>query len=149
MLIRSARRDVSITTDVIVGFPGETDAEFDETLSLLDEAQYDRRLFISIFAAAKYGGAVYAWRDSGSGAGGKLQVLLEQQRVIQDARNQRLIGRNFEVLVDGNPRRENQWAGRTSSNRVVNFTSPRPNFWDNILTCRFPVLVRTAWWAIT
>ena len=41
MLIRNARRDVSITTDVIVGFPGETDAEFDETLSLLDEAQYD------------------------------------------------------------------------------------------------------------
>jgi tRNA-2-methylthio-N6-dimethylallyladenosine synthase len=126
-LIRNARRDVSITTDVIVGFPGETDAEFDETLSLLDEAQYDMVFSFKYSprpntAAESMPGAI-----SESEQAAKLQVLMEKQRVIQHARNQRLIGKNFEVLVDGNPRRENQWAGRTSSNLVVNFTSPSPN----------------------
>jgi tRNA-2-methylthio-N6-dimethylallyladenosine synthase len=126
-LIRSARRDVSITTDVIVGFPGETDSEFEESLSLLDEAQYD--LVFSFKYSPRPNTAAQSMPGAFSEAqqAARLQVLMEKQRQIQHLRNQRLIGSQFEVLVDGNPRRENQWAGRTSSNLVVNFTSPRPN----------------------
>ena len=45
-LIRGAKRPISITTDIIVGFPGETEADFDETLSMLDEAQYDASFWL-------------------------------------------------------------------------------------------------------
>ena len=53
----------------------------------------------------------------------RLQALLERQRGIQVQRNQSLVGQAFEVLVEGATRKESQWTGRTSSNRVLNFTS--------------------------
>ena len=56
--------------------------------------------------------------------GRRLSVLQERQRQIQTARNESLVGQTFEVLVDGDSWREGQWAGRTSSNRMVNFNSP-------------------------
>jgi tRNA-2-methylthio-N6-dimethylallyladenosine synthase len=49
---------------------------------------------------------------------------MDRQREIQRVRNERTVGETFEVLVDGKSRRENQWSGHTSSNRVLNFTSP-------------------------
>ena len=49
--------------------------------------------------------------------------MLEKQREIQRARNERLVGETFEVLVEGESRRKNQWSGHTSSNKVMNFTS--------------------------
>ena len=55
----------------------------------------------------------------------RLQALQERQRSIQWRRNQNLLGQAFEVLVEGASRRETQWTGRTSSNRVLNFASSR------------------------
>ena len=57
----------------------------------------------------------------------RLAVLQQRQREIQIARNQTLIGREFEALVDGHHVARNQWAGRTTSNRIINFTSPEEN----------------------
>ena len=54
----------------------------------------------------------------------RLALLLERQRQIQIERNRKMIGRTVEVLVDGRHEARKQWNGRTSSNRVVNFTSP-------------------------
>jgi tRNA-2-methylthio-N6-dimethylallyladenosine synthase len=123
-LMKAARRPISITTDMIVGFPGETKKDFEETLSLLDEVQYD-----SVFAfkysprpntpSLKMPDAIPEEEK-----GRRLGILMDQQREIQRVRNERLVGETFEVLVDGKSRRENQWSGHTSSNRVVNFTSP-------------------------
>ncbi len=56
---------------------------------------------------------------------GGCAILQERQRAIQSSRNQALVGTVLEVFVEGAARRENQWAGRTSSNRMVNITSPR------------------------
>ena len=53
----------------------------------------------------------------------RLAILMEKQREIQRARNERLIGREFEVMVEGKSRREHQWSGHTSANKVMNFTS--------------------------
>jgi tRNA-2-methylthio-N6-dimethylallyladenosine synthase len=53
----------------------------------------------------------------------RLAILLEKQREIQRARNEKLIGRHFEVMVEGKSRKEHQWSGHTSSNKVMNFTS--------------------------
>jgi tRNA-2-methylthio-N6-dimethylallyladenosine synthase len=55
----------------------------------------------------------------------RLAVLFEKQREIQRARNEQLVGKTYEVLVEGKSRRESQWSGHTSSNRVMNFTSQR------------------------
>jgi tRNA-2-methylthio-N6-dimethylallyladenosine synthase len=59
--------------------------------------------------------------------GRRLAVLQEKQRGIQAARNATLVGQTMEVLVEGKSRRSNQWAGHTSSNRVLNFTSQAEN----------------------
>jgi tRNA-2-methylthio-N6-dimethylallyladenosine synthase len=57
--------------------------------------------------------------------GRRLAILQDRQRQIQIARNEKLVGGVFEVLVDSRHESRNQWSGRTTSNRMVNFTSPR------------------------
>jgi len=124
-MMRAAKRQISITTDVIVGFPGETEKDYEETLSLMDLAQYDGAFCFKYSPrpntlSLKMEDAVPEEEKSR-----RLAILLERQREIQRARNERLVGEAFEVLVEGKSRRENQWSGHTSSNKVMNFTSQR------------------------
>lgn len=125
--IKAARRPIGITSDVIVGFPGETEDDFQQTISLLDAAGYDG-VFSFIYsprprtAAATMPGAVPEDEKSR-----RLAYLQEHQRVIQTARNATLIGSTQEVLVDSRHAARGQWSGRTSGNRVVNFTSHEDN----------------------
>jgi tRNA-2-methylthio-N6-dimethylallyladenosine synthase len=126
-MIRSARRPISLTTDVIVGFPGETEEEFALTLDLLEQAQYD-----GVFAfkySPRPGTSAADWPDQvpEEERSRRLALLLERQRQIQTDRNRAMIGRSVEVLIDGRHEARAQWTGRTSSNRVVNFTSPVPD----------------------
>ncbi len=122
-LIRAAKRPISITSDIIVGFPGETQAEFEETLSLLDLAQYDGGF--SFKFSPRPNTPARHMEDSipEEEKGRRLAALQEKQRAIQTARNEALIGQTFEVLVDGRSSRVEQWAGRTTCNRVLNFTT--------------------------
>jgi tRNA-2-methylthio-N6-dimethylallyladenosine synthase len=122
-MMRAAQRHISITTDIIVGFPGETQEDFDETLRLLDEVQYDG--MFSFKYSPRPNTPSLAMNDpiSEEEKGRRLAVLQEKQRQIQAVRNAALIGETFEVLVCGKSRRENQWSGHTSSHRVLNFTS--------------------------
>jgi tRNA-2-methylthio-N6-dimethylallyladenosine synthase len=124
-LIRGARRPISITTDIIVGFPGETEQDFEETLSLLDLAQFDGSFSFQYSPRPHTPAAVMADAVAENEKQRRLQAVQERQRAIQWQRNQRLVGQAFEVLVEGASRRETQWTGRTSSNRVLNFTSSR------------------------
>jgi len=123
-MIRGARRPIAITTDIIVGFPGETESDFEQTLSLLDEVRYDS--LFSFKYSPRPNTAALRMNDPipEEEKGRRLAVLQEKQREIQTARNLTLIGETVEVLVSGKSRRENQWSGYTSSHRVVNFTSP-------------------------
>jgi tRNA-2-methylthio-N6-dimethylallyladenosine synthase len=121
--IKSARRDISITTDVIVGFPGETEADFEQTLSLLDEVQYD-----GVFAfkySPRPNTPAIALEDaiSDQEKSKRLNVLLERQRGIQKSRNQKHMGETIEVMVEGKNEARNQWIGRTSQNKTLNFTA--------------------------
>jgi tRNA-2-methylthio-N6-dimethylallyladenosine synthase len=139
-MIREARRPISVTSDIIVGFPGETEEDLEETLSLLDAAQYD-----GVFAFQ------YSPRPNTSARnmpdaipeeekGRRLARVMDRQREIQRARNEALVGEIFEVLVDGASRRPGQWSGRCSSNRILNFTSPQ----ENLLGEYVPVRVASA-----
>ncbi|MGH9791293.1 MAG: tRNA (N6-isopentenyl adenosine(37)-C2)-methylthiotransferase MiaB [Candidatus Acidiferrales bacterium] len=126
-LIRSARRPMSITTDIIVGFPGETEADFEETLSLLELAQFDGLFSFKYSPRPNTPAARRTDMLSEAEQGRRLALLQERQRQIQTARNEALIGQTFEVLVDSRSTRRDQWAGRTSGNRMVNFASARPD----------------------
>ena len=122
--IQAARRDISITSDMIVGFPGETEREFDETLSLLDDVGYD-----SVFTfkysprpntpALRLEDAIPdAEKDR------RLAVLNDRQKQIGARRNRRHVGQVLEVMVEGKNAARGQWIGRTSQIKVVNFTVP-------------------------
>ena len=126
-MIRSAKRPISITTDIIVGFPGETETEFAETLSLLEAVKYD-----GVFSF-KYSPRPNTPAESMADAipeeekSRRLAVLMELQRKIQTEANEKLLGRKFEVHVEGKSRKENQWSGHTSCHRVVNIFSVHPD----------------------
>ena len=135
-LIRGARRPISITTDFIVGFPGETEQEFEETLSLLDAAQFDGSFSFLYSPRPHTPAAVMVGAVPENEKQRRLHVLQERQRTIQLQRNQGLVGQVFEVLVEGASRRETQWTGRTSSNRVLNFTSSRTNLLGEYVSVR-------------
>src|SRR5713226_4873111 len=135
-LIRAARRPISVTSDIIVGFPGESEADFEETLSLLDVAQYDGIFSFKFSPRPSTPALGLADPIPEEEKGRRLAVLQERQRQIQTARLAALVGQTFEVLVDGHSRKEGQWAGRTSSNRVVNFTSPQANLLGNYVQVR-------------
>src|SRR5256885_9740631 len=122
-MIRGARRAISITTDIIVGFPGESESEFAETLSLLDEVRYDG--MFSFKYSARPNTPSLSMKDAipEEEKSRRLRVLQEKQREIQNQGNGAFVGSTFEVFVSGKSRRENQWSGYTSCHRIVNFTS--------------------------
>jgi tRNA-2-methylthio-N6-dimethylallyladenosine synthase len=126
-MIRSSRRPISLTTDIIVGFPGETEEDFALTMDLLDRAGYD-----GVFAfkySPRPNTPALEWPDQipEPEKSRRLALLIDRQRQIQIERNGKLVGSTVEVLVDGRHEARGQWNGRTSGNRVVNFTSPMPD----------------------
>lgn len=122
-LIREAKRYISVTTDVIVGFPGETGEDLGETLSLLDAVQYDS--MFSFKYSPRPHTASLAMRDAipEEEKSRRLAVLQEKQREIQVRKNMDFVGKTCEVMVSGKSKRESQWSGHTTCHRVVNFTS--------------------------
>jgi len=134
-LIRRARREISLSTDIIVGFCGESEADFHQTLSLLDHVEYDQVFSFKYSTRPKTAAA--GWPDDvpDEEKGRRLSQLQEHQRQIQLQRNQALIGREFEVLVEGHQPRLKQAVGRTTSNRVVNFAG-EPDWVGRYLTVR-------------
>ena len=124
--IREARRQIGITTDIIVGFPGETEADFEQTLTLLDEVGYD--LIFSFHYSSRPNTAALQFEDAipEEEKGRRLRVLQERQKQIQLKRYESQVGTMQEVLVEGQGGREGQWKGRTTHNIVLNFTVPSP-----------------------
>jgi tRNA-2-methylthio-N6-dimethylallyladenosine synthase len=122
--LKRARRQYSITTDIIVGFPGETESDFQKTLDLLDEVQYDS--LFSFKYSPRPNTAAVSMQDAvpDEEKQRRLLIVQEKQRAIQIRRNAELIGRVQEVMVEGRHESLGQWIGRTSSNRTLNFTHP-------------------------
>jgi len=120
--IKQARRSMALTTDIIVGFPGETEADFAETLKLLEEVEYDS--LFSFKYSPRPNTAALAMEDKipEEEKTRRLTILNEKQRAIQIRRNAGLIGNVEEVLVEGRNQALGQWIGRTSQNRTLNFT---------------------------
>jgi len=122
--LKTARRVYSITTDIIVGFPGETEKDFEATLDLLDEVEYDS--LFSFKYSPRPNTAALRLEDHipDEEKQRRLVIVQEKQRAIQIRRNAGLIGSVKEVLVEGRHQALEQWIGRTSDNRTLNFTHP-------------------------
>jgi tRNA-2-methylthio-N6-dimethylallyladenosine synthase len=121
--IRAARRPISITTDIIVGFPGESDEDFADTVSLMDAVGYDGAFSFKYSPRPNTDAQFMPGAIPDQEQGRRLAVLQERQRQTQIMRHQSFIGGVFEVLVDGRHESRGQWAGRTTCNRIINFTS--------------------------
>ncbi|MBM3802014.1 MAG: tRNA (N6-isopentenyl adenosine(37)-C2)-methylthiotransferase MiaB [Acidimicrobiia bacterium] len=120
--IQSSPCDIALSTDVIVGFPGETQEDFEETLSLLQRVGYDQ--IFSFKYSARPGTEAFALGDTvpEEEKGRRLAVLQEFQRKIQTQRNEQLVGRELEILVDGKSQKNaSELMGRTTQNKIVNF----------------------------
>jgi tRNA-2-methylthio-N6-dimethylallyladenosine synthase len=124
--IQSARRPISLTTDAIVGFPGETEEDFEQTLSLLELVGFDA-VFAFKFSPRPNTPAI-ALADSipEEEKSRRLQVLLDRQREIQRVNYARHIGQVVEAAVEGYNSTRGQVIGRTSQNKTLNFTTPHP-----------------------
>jgi tRNA-2-methylthio-N6-dimethylallyladenosine synthase len=122
--MKAARRRLAITTDVIVGFPGETERDFEQTLSLLDEVQYDGVFAFKYSPRPNTPALRYADAIGEDEKTRRLAVLNERQRRIQTELNRQLVGRTLEVMVEGKNDARVQWIGRTSQHKVLNFTAP-------------------------
>ena len=125
--IRAARRPISVTSDIIVGFPGESESDFEETLSLLDEVGYDGVYAFTYSPRPNTTAKSMPDAIPEEEKSKRLAILQDRQRQIQIARNEKLVGATFEIMVDTHHAARSQWAGRTSSNLIVNFSSPRSN----------------------
>lgn len=125
--LKTSPRNIALTTDIIVGFPGETEADFNETLNLLDQVEYDS--LFSFKYSPRPNTAALSLDDAipEEEKGRRLSVLQEKQRSIQIRRNSALIGSLQEVLVEGRNHATGQWIGRTAQNRILNFTSAETN----------------------
>ncbi len=123
--LRQAVPSIAITTDVIVGFPGESEADFQETRTLMEEAAFDNAF---IFKYSPRPGTVSAtWDDdvTEEEKARRNQVLLGDQDLRGARRNQDLVGTQQEVLAEGpSLRNKARWSGRTSANKIVIFTPP-------------------------
>ncbi len=124
--IRASIPEVAITTDIIVGFPGETRAQFEQTLSLIEAAQYDGAYTFAY--SPRPGTAAFSQIDdvSRTEKAARLKELIELQGRISKRKNEAQLGRTFEVLVEG-PTVEfpGQLTGLTRHHKTVNF-SGRP-----------------------
>ena len=112
----------AITTDVIVGFPGETEEQFQETRQFMEEMQFDNSY---IFKYSKRPGTPAAeWGDDITEEEKirRHQILLDDQNERGQRINEKLIGSSVEVLVEGVSKRNNdKWSGRTRTNKIVVF----------------------------
>jgi tRNA-2-methylthio-N6-dimethylallyladenosine synthase len=124
--MKNARRPIAITSDIIVGFPGETEKDFEETLGLLDEVQYDGIFSFKYSQRPNTAALGLAGHIPEEEKTRRLMIVQERQRAIQIRQNAQLVGAVEEVNVEGHNEALGLWAGRTSRNRTLNFTHSGP-----------------------
>lgn len=120
--LREARPDISITSDFIVGFPGETEADFEATLKLIDDIGFDNSF--SFVYSARPGTPAANLDDPIPQITKKARLAVLQKKIEQHLQtiSQKMLGTEQRILVEGVAKDGNNLFGRTENNRVVNFT---------------------------
>ncbi|MGP8271124.1 MAG: tRNA (N6-isopentenyl adenosine(37)-C2)-methylthiotransferase MiaB [Terracidiphilus sp.] len=124
--IKAARRPISISTDIIVGFPGETPEDFIQTMDLLAKVEYDCVFGFKYSARPNTPALLMIDSIPEVEKAHRLQVMLDRQREIQRINYSKHIGQIMEVMVEGQNAARGQVTGRSSQNKPVNFTCAQP-----------------------
>jgi tRNA-2-methylthio-N6-dimethylallyladenosine synthase len=119
--MKAARRPIAISTDIIVGFPGETEADFEETLGLMEEVEYDSMFSFKYSRRPNTAALRLDDQIPEEEKSRRLTIVQERQRAIQIRRNAAYLGAVEECLVEGFNQATGQWMGRTSQNKPLNF----------------------------
>lgn len=120
--IRNSKKDIAVTGDLIVGFPGETDEDFSETMSLVAEVEYDGLYIFKYSPRPRTPAATYTDSIPEEIKTERFMKLQELQDRIQRRRYERYLGRTVEVLVEGFSSRSSlDYTGHTRCQKVVNF----------------------------
>ena len=123
--MKASSRNISITTDIIVGFPGETESDFEQTMSLVEEVQYDSLFSFKYSRRPNTPALALDDQIPEEEKSRRLAILVEKQRAIQIRKNSELVGSIEETLVEGYNQATGQWVGRTTQNRTLNFVHAR------------------------
>ena len=134
--LRSAKPDIAITTDMIVGFPGETESDFKDTLDLMKTVEFDGLFAFAYSDRDLAPASSFADKIKESVQRKRLLTLLDLQEEYTKKKNKTFVNKVVTVLVEGpsrknsshesvNLNRHQQWSGRTSENKIVNFTLDR------------------------
>ena len=122
--LKKACPDICITSDFIVGFPGETQKDFEDSLSLIGTVGYDSLFAFQYSDRLVAPASRYNNKVDESLKRERLMELLSVQSENTLKRNAGCIGKKYQVLVEGNSKRDSkQWTGRTSGNKIVNFNA--------------------------
>jgi tRNA-2-methylthio-N6-dimethylallyladenosine synthase len=122
--IKAARRPIAITTDIIVGFPGETEADLEATLGLLTEVEYDSVFSFKYSRRPNTPALALDDHIPEDEKTRRLAIVQEHQRQIQTRRNAACVGAVEECMVEGFNKATGQWIGRTSQHKTLNFLHP-------------------------
>ena len=145
--LRDTCPQIAITSDMIVGFPGETDGDFEQTLELVKTVEYDG-LFAFQYSERPYAPAAkLPDKISESVKSKRLQILLDLQQQYTKEKNQALVGSTQIILTDGLSKKQVsepadtdsqtlQWTGRTFTNKIVNFSLDETPICNENLTGR-------------
>ena len=140
--MKNARRPIAITTDIIVGFPGETEADFNETLDLLKNVEFDAIFGFKYSRRPNTPALALEDQIPEDEKTRRLTIVQELQRAIQTRRNADYLGTVEECLVEGFNKATGQWIGRTSQHKTLNFLHPAAP--DNLLGSYVDVRVTRA-----
>ncbi len=148
--LRSVCPDIAITTDIIVGFPGETRQDFQETLQLINLIEYDSLFAFKYSDRSNAPAALFPDKVGENEKKDRLTQVLKLHKQISGRRNQALVGSVQTVLVDGQSKRNKkletlQWTGRVSTNKIVNFTdNSEEGTAADLIGCLVPVRIEKA-----
>ncbi len=122
--MKNAKRPIAITTDIIVGFPGETEQDLQDTLDLLTEVEFESIFSFKYSRRPNTPALRYEDHMSEEEKSRRLAIVQDHQRQIQIRNNAKLVGTVEEVLVEGFNKATGQWIGRTSQHKTLNFIRP-------------------------
>jgi len=129
--IREILPSCGLTTDIIVGFPGETNSDFEETIDVMNKIKFDSAFTFKYSPRLGTKAHEYSDQISEMDKQERLEKVIKLQKEHTLIRNKEIIGNNERVLVEKNSKRSiNQWAGRTDSNKWVIFDKENANIKD-------------------
>ena len=138
--LRRARPDIAITSDVMVGFPGETREDFAQTMDLIEKVRFDGLYSFKYSDRKGTAAETFSEKVHEQEKAYRLEALQKTQKQITLAKNKALEGNVLEVLVEGAGKKRGQLSGRTSSNKIVNFNCDK-----NILGQLVNVLIKLSY----